>query len=80
MPDVYTMLYKKGMASRQQLDRKSEAELHTLALFENPGEGLQQNLVHKLVSLSSREKLYAPPPLPPFLTKRHFAGEGGGGV
>ena len=28
-----------------------------------------------------REKLYTPPPpLPPFLAKRHFAGEGGGGV
>ena len=28
----------------------------------------------------SREKLYTPPPLPPFLAKRHFSGEGGGGV
>ena len=29
----------------------------------------------------SRENLYTPPPpLPPFLAKRHFSGEGGGGV
>ena len=26
------------------------------------------------------EIIYAPPPLPPFLAKRHFSGEGGGGV
>ena len=26
------------------------------------------------------EIIYAPPPLPPFLAKRHFPGEGGGGV
>ena len=28
----------------------------------------------------SREKLYSPPPSPPFLAKSHFSGEGGGGV
>ena len=26
------------------------------------------------------EIIYAPPPLPSFLAKRHFSGEGGGGV
>ena len=31
-------------------------------------------------SVSSREKLYTPPPSPHFLAKRHFSREGGGGV
>ena len=29
---------------------------HALALFKNPGEGLQQNLAHKLVSLSQKDE------------------------
>ena len=36
----------------------------------------------ELISHTSRAKLYTPPPppLPPFLAKRHFPGEGGGDV
>ena len=47
---------------------------------EMDGKELEPEIRHNKSEHNSREKLYTPPPPPPFLAKRHFPGEGGGGV